>query len=353
MPRILLWLSSVVIAIAGVGTAIDGYVVSGVAYLGIAAVAFPPLWDRLSARGVRAPIWSRWMGAIAFLVVAGTFLPNVKPQLASQRANVADAAPARQSSSGPTRAEFAVGVIDSDYGLIVSGRTNLPRGLELLVSLERHGKTYAQDKATVGENGLFYAGPFTNGDHKIPFGHYNVNIDSGIAEIQRDDLKAVIGPDWSKFTGPLVQRAGYGIPGRVVVLDLPFTFASGAHPDYVAETVQPSGAALSEPSSQWVRSSIANRVRARSEAYYAHREDAFFACRTFIRRNLRDPDSADFLSEYAPELVTKPSEGEYSVLQKIRAANGFGGKTISIFRCDTHLSGDQWSLDNLKEQNLD
>jgi hypothetical protein len=87
----------------------------------------------------------------------------------------------------------------------------------------------------------------------------------------------------------------------------------------------------------------------RPTVWESHREEAWYACQGLIKQNLRDPDSASFLTDYDSQFVSEAGEGGYRVVQRVRAANGFGGKTLSIFICQTHLEGGNWSLDDLKE----
>jgi hypothetical protein len=80
--------------------------------------------------------------------------------------------------------------------------------------------------------------------------------------------------------------------------------------------------------------------------------DAFYMCQAFIEKNLRDPDSADFITRYNSSLVSKNSKGNYVVSMQVRAANGFGGKTVSVFTCElTPSGGDNWRLIDLNEIN--
>ena len=67
-------------------------------------------------------------------------------------------------------------------------------------------------------------------------------------------------------------------------------------------------------------------------------ELAWYACQQFIQNSLRDPSSAEFVSDYSSALVAKTSAG-YKALMRVRANNGFGGKTVSNFSCDVAYDG--------------
>lgn len=76
---------------------------------------------------------------------------------------------------------------------------------------------------------------------------------------------------------------------------------------------------------------------------------AWRRCQSFIQDSLRDPDSAEFITGYSPKLVSSNPDGSYSTFMKVRATNGFGGKTVSIFICKTKPYGDRWALVDLME----
>jgi len=233
-------------------------------------------------------------------------------------------------------------------GVLVAGRTNLPFGTQMIVGIETPaGAILAQDKATVGEFGRFYAGSFTTKANGLPNGRYVVRVTAALADVQPDAVKPAIGKDWASFLGPLKSA---GIVGPVIeaVWHIRWTNSESGT---VLKAVLPAGETMPQTNIQWAKDAENARVSARAAVWQAKREEAFYACQTFIKRNLRDPDSADFMTDYNGNLVTKQGEAGYLVLQQVRANNGFGGKTVSIFECETHLSEDSWELDNLKEDN--
>jgi hypothetical protein len=287
-----------------------------------------------------------WLfGGIIGLAVIGAIVgPSDQKQTPSEQT----AAVKPDVPQAPQNAIMALTAAHQGQSLLVVGRTNLPFGTQMLVNIETPaGATLAQDNATVGEFGRFYAGAFSTEGSALPDGRYVVHVVAAVADVQPDTVKPAIGKDWANFLGPL--KSSGGVVGPVIEASWPIRWRNA---DATAlETVLPAGEQLAQASAQWASDAEKARVAARAAAWQEKREDAFFACQTFIKRNLRDPDSADFMTDYNEALVSKDGESGYQVMQQVRANNGFGGKTVSIFLCQTHLSGDNWELDNVKEQN--
>jgi hypothetical protein len=77
-------------------------------------------------------------------------------------------------------------------------------------------------------------------------------------------------------------------------------------------------------------------------------ESASFMCGEFIKRRLRDPDSAEFVSEPVLTPAVRNPEGSYIALLTVRAANGFGGKSVETFSCTVMKDArGNWQLENL------
>lgn len=84
------------------------------------------------------------------------------------------------------------------------------------------------------------------------------------------------------------------------------------------------------------------------------RRTAPAVCRSFIKEQLRDPDSAEFLLDDTVAPVEIHSDGIYLVGENVRANNGFGGKTLSTFACKMFPPVDNnpqsgWRLEDLQE----
>ena len=79
-------------------------------------------------------------------------------------------------------------------------------------------------------------------------------------------------------------------------------------------------------------------------------ELAAFTCGDFIKKNLRDPDSADFITDPSTSHASAEPDGSYQALLTVRANNGFGGKTVSTFNCIVSKDADgNWILKSLNE----
>lgn len=302
---------------------------------------------RLKAFGVAFALF--WIGG---LIIGATAPENKKVSAAadnSQESGQTTEQPAPIEPPQIQRAEMALKALGTPYGFVVAGRTNLPFGTQMVVSLERtNGTPLAEGDANVGEFGRFYAGPFTR-DQAVYFkaGRYIVNVTAALADIQPPEVKQKAGANWSLFSGPLIKSDAFA---TVPTIDWKLNWKPpDGNPSYETSASFPSSSSMQRPDTQWVLAAIGDRVQARQAEWDARRADAFSACKDFILQNLRDPDSAEFLSEYAPELVDHEGEAGYRVLMRIRAANGFGGKNLSVMSCSTHLSDGQWHLDGMNE----
>ena len=81
------------------------------------------------------------------------------------------------------------------------------------------------------------------------------------------------------------------------------------------------------------------------------REWALAWCQTAIKESLRDPSSAEFLNILDTRMEKSEQSGNYTGALMVRAANGFGGKTVSVMVCTVHPNSDErtWRLVDLKE----
>jgi len=288
-------------------------------------------------------------GLVVVLVIIGFMSGSDK---SGQSATPSTAAEVAKSVSvlPPQTAIMALTAVKREDGMLIVGRTNLPLGTQMLVNIEQpSGATLAQDNATVGEFGRFYGGSFATDGSIVPDGTYIVHVVAAIADVQPDNIKAAIGKDWANFLGPL-KRPASGVIGPVIEVKWPIEWTNNGQTEPVP-TVLPKGKKMPQANAQWAADAEASRGAARAAAWQQKREDAFYACQTFIKRSLRDPSSADFMTEYNETLVSKSGSGGYLVEQQVRANNGFGGKTASIFECETHLSGSDWEADEVKKSN--
>src|SRR5687767_3086828 len=92
----------------------------------------------------------------------------------------------------------------------IVGTTNLPDGIELMVTIRRKESSYmAQDKVRV-KAGAFRAGPFSQKGAGLNPGTYALEVSSPGARLQPPQTWPVIGNDGAKLQGPLVKKSPYG-----------------------------------------------------------------------------------------------------------------------------------------------
>jgi hypothetical protein len=99
---------------------------------------------------------------------------------------------------------------------IVDGKTNLPDGIKLIVSINRRNGSLAGQQDVVVANGQFEAGPFTNGDDPYRPGTYTAEITSSLASLQSPDVQSVIGSMGQYMQGPAIVSADIGTTDKVV-----------------------------------------------------------------------------------------------------------------------------------------
>lgn len=136
---------------------------------------------------------------------------------------------------------------------VVSGKTNLPDGTELMVRISRTPSNYSAGTKVKVANGAFRSEQFSqHGDYLNP-GTYKVEISMPGAPLQTDAVRAVIGMKGEKLSGPLVRK---GIVGKVV--DYSTTFSVGRGRSETADQTARSKEALHR--ARWVQESCRDIV---------------------------------------------------------------------------------------------
>lgn len=108
---------------------------------------------------------------------------------------------------------------------VVVGTTNLPDGIELMVTLRRKESAFmAQDKAKVTQ-GKFRAGPFSQKGVSLNPGIYSISVSMPIASMQPPATWPTIGNDGDKLEGPLTKKSSFG--GRVAEYNTTFKIGDG------------------------------------------------------------------------------------------------------------------------------
>ncbi|MGZ8252271.1 MAG: hypothetical protein ACXWT7_07990 [Methylophilaceae bacterium] len=107
----------------------------------------------------------------------------------------------------------------------IIGTTNLPDGIELMITLQRKESDYmAQDKTQV-KGGAFRAGPFSQKGVGLNPGVYTLEVTMPLANLQPPPTWPVIGNDGANLQGPLAKKSKFG--GKVVEYKTSFKMGGG------------------------------------------------------------------------------------------------------------------------------
>ena len=107
----------------------------------------------------------------------------------------------------------------------ITGTTNLPDGIDLMITISREESQYmAQDKVTV-KGGAFRSGEFSQKGDVLNPGKYTVEVSMPIANVQPPNTWPVIGNDGAKLKGKLVKKDIFG--GKVVEYETSIVIGSG------------------------------------------------------------------------------------------------------------------------------
>lgn len=108
---------------------------------------------------------------------------------------------------------------------IIVGATNLPDGIELMITVTRKSSQYmGQAKAKVN-GGAFRAGPFSQKGSGLNPGTYAVEVIMPVTNVQPPPTWPIIGNDGKNLQGPLVKRSSFG--GKIVEYKTSFKVGSG------------------------------------------------------------------------------------------------------------------------------
>lgn len=84
------------------------------------------------------------------------------------------------------------------------------------------------------------------------------------------------------------------------------------------------------------------------------RNTVLSTCKDAVKKQLRDPDSADFLDDtwagWTSGAEVRQKDSQYTAIMKVRANNAFGGKALSTFICQTIRVGDDFRPFSVTEQ---
>jgi hypothetical protein len=108
---------------------------------------------------------------------------------------------------------------------IVTGKTNLPDGTELIITISCKKSSYmAQDKVNV-TGGSFSVGPFTQDGEALNPGIYAIEISSPNSQFQPQSVRDIIGREGNKLTGPYTRKSSFG--GKVIAYQSTLKVGSG------------------------------------------------------------------------------------------------------------------------------
>ena len=96
----------------------------------------------------------------------------------------------------------------------IHGKTNLPDGIEIMITLRRKESNYmAQDKTKV-KDGAFRVGPFSQKGVALNPGTYMLEVTMPLASLQPPSTWPIIGNDGANLQGPLAKKSKFG--GKIV-----------------------------------------------------------------------------------------------------------------------------------------
>lgn len=102
---------------------------------------------------------------------------------------------------------FVVKPRSSEYGLIISGSTNLPKGTVLLITVKNTNISYSSQSMTkVDEKNQFESEPFGKNQHSLPNGDYDVTISMPASNTQPASVQEVIGYKGQNLIGDFVNK---------------------------------------------------------------------------------------------------------------------------------------------------
>jgi len=93
---------------------------------------------------------------------------------------------------------------------VVVGKTNLPEGTDLMVSIKRKKSAYHGQIKVQVSRGEFWAGPFTQKGSAFNPGTYTLEITVPFAPSQPASVQSQIGDHGEKLQGPLVKKGALG-----------------------------------------------------------------------------------------------------------------------------------------------
>jgi hypothetical protein len=117
-------------------------------------------------------------------------------------------------------------IIEGGNKPVVVGKTNLPDGMELILTISGEGSFYSAIDTVKISGGKFKSGTFSQeGGRPLNEGTYDLEIYSSENESQPPSVQEKIGKDGSDLKGPLTETSAFG--GRVIGYKTIFKVGSG------------------------------------------------------------------------------------------------------------------------------
>lgn len=113
----------------------------------------------------------------------------------------------QESDDNPEITVFLELEVNENQGEItINGETNLPDGMEAMITLSSLGGSYkAQDKVYV-QDGTFESNTFTDKGSSLKEGKYIVRVTTPTASVQPEDVRVIIGDNGVNLVGKLIQK---------------------------------------------------------------------------------------------------------------------------------------------------
>ncbi|WP_342477803.1 hypothetical protein NYE24_00670 [Paenibacillus sp. FSL H7-0350] len=94
--------------------------------------------------------------------------------------------------------------ISPENTVTVSGKTNLPSGMELMLALKNTSNNYSAQEKTIVLNGSFTSSSFSDNGNGLKKGAYSLEVTSPTANVQPYHVKELIGENGVNLEGNIV-----------------------------------------------------------------------------------------------------------------------------------------------------
>jgi len=138
--------------------------------------------------------------------------------------------------------------IETPQRPVVNGKTNLPDGTDLMISISRKESNYSAEDQVKVTGGKFHTQKFSQKGSDLNPGRYSVEVLMPFPGVQSEGVRSVIGEHGEELTGPLVKHEALGNLVKYVS-----TFQVGEGADAKADNA--ARAQQKKDKEKWVRDS--------------------------------------------------------------------------------------------------